>query len=65
MESTTRKQPRIFTIQSDVRHGITYSFKEISVLRLTGLWLMEAGFKPGQKVQVEVKRHRLIIKPAE
>lgn len=65
MKSKTQKQTRILTIQSDVRYGMNYLFKEVPKLRLTGLWLTQAGFKPGEKVKVEVKPNQLTIKPAE
>jgi len=65
MKNKTQKQVRILTIQSDTRYGMNYLFKEIPKLRLTGLWLVKAGFRPGQKVQVEVKPGELILKPFE
>ena len=65
MKNRIQKQTRFLTIQSDVRYGMNYLFKEVPKLRLTGLWLKKAGFKPGQKVQVEVKSRKLILKPAE
>ena len=65
MKSKTQKRTRILTIQSDVRYGMNYLFKEVPKLRLTGLWLKEAGLKPGEKVQVEVKSGELILKPVE
>jgi hypothetical protein len=65
MKSKTQKQTRILTIQSDVRYGMNYLFKEVPKLRLTGLWLKKAGFKPGVKVQIEVKPNQLTIKPSE
>lgn len=52
-------------MQSDIRCGMNYLFKEVPKLRLTGLWLTQAGFKPGEKVKVEVQPRHLIIKPAE
>jgi len=65
MKNKTQKRTRILTIQSDIRCGMNYLFKEVPKLRLTGLWLGQAGFKPGEKVTVEVKSRQLIIKPAE
>lgn len=65
MENRTRKQTRILTIQCDTRYGTNYLFKEIPKLRLTGLWLVKAGFFPGQKVQVEVKPNQITLKPVE
>jgi len=65
MKNKTQKTRRILTIQSDIRYGMRYMFKEVPKLRLTGLWLKQAGFKPGEKVQVEVKSQELTIKPVE
>jgi len=65
MKNKTQKQTRILTIQSDIRYGMNYLFKEVPKLQLTGLWLKKAGFKPGQKVQVDVKSKKLILKPTE
>lgn len=65
MENKTQKQTRILTIQSDTRYGTNYLFKEIPKLRLTGLWLVKAGFLPGQKVQVDVKPNQITLKPVE
>ena len=65
MENKTQKQVRILTIQTDVRYGMNYLFKEIPKLRLTGLWLVKAGFRPGQKVQVEVTPNQIVLKPVE
>lgn len=62
-------------IQSDIRQkkgfGCGMSDRvEFPVLRLRGLWLMEAGIKPGQKVNVSIEHHllygsRLIIEPVK
>ncbi len=65
MKSKAQKRTRILTIQRDVRYRMNYLFKEVPKLRLTGLWLKKAGFKPGEKVQVEVKSRKLILKPVE
>lgn len=65
MKNKTQKRIRILTIQSDVRYGMNYLYKEAPKLQLTGLWLTQAGFKPGKKVKVEVKPNQLTIKPAE
>lgn len=65
MENKAQKQTRILTIQSDTRYGSSYLFKEIPKLQLTGLWLVKAGFLPGQKVQVEVKPNQITLKPVE
>lgn len=65
MKNRTQKQVRILTIQTDVRYGMSYLFKEIPKLRLTGLWLVQAGFRPGQKVKVEVKPDQITLTPVE
>jgi hypothetical protein len=63
MKNKTQKQTRILTIQSDISYGMRYLFKEVPKLRLTGLWLVNAGFKPGQIVKVEIEPNKLILKP--
>ena len=65
MKNKPQKQTRILTIQSDTRYGMNYLFKEVPKLRLTGLWLKQAGFKPGSKVQVEIRPNKLVLKPTE
>jgi hypothetical protein len=65
MKTKPQKQVRILTVQSDVRYGMNYLFKQVPKLRLTGLWLGKAGFTPGEKVQVEIKPKKLTIKPVE
>lgn len=65
MKSKTQKRTRMLTVQSDVRYGMSYLFKEVPKLRLTGLWLEKAGFKPGQKVRVEIEPNQLTLKPAK
>ncbi len=42
---------------------LTYSYVQIPQLRLEGKWLADAGFDPGTKVTVEVKKGRLVLKP--
>jgi len=34
-------------------------------IRLTGLWLEEAGFRIGERVEVDVKPGRLVLTPVE
>lgn len=65
MKSKIQKPTRTLTIQSDTRYGMSYRFKQVPKLRLTGLWLEQAGFKPGEKVQVEVKSGELVLKPLD
>ena len=64
MKNKIQKPTRVLTIQSDTRYGLHYTFKNVPKLLLTGIWLKNAGFKPGEKVQVEVKPGKLILKPA-
>lgn len=64
MQTNIKHSTRILTIQIEVRYGMQYMFKEIPKLCLKGLWLKEAGFIPGEKVQVEVRHKHLTIKPA-
>ena len=63
MKNKAQKRVRRLTIQSDTRYGMSYLFKEVPRLRLTGLWLVEAGFKPGQKVTVEIEPNKLTLTP--
>ena len=58
-----QKKIRILTIQSDIRYNPNYFKTEIPLLHLKGLWLKQAGFIPGKKVQVEVSPNQLTIKP--
>ena len=63
MKSRTQKRARILTVQSDIRYGMSYPFKVVPKMRLAGLWLKDAGFNPGDRVHVEVRSRRLILKP--
>ncbi len=62
MRNRIQKRTRTLTIQIDTRYGYLFR-KEVPKLRLTGLWLMKAGFKPGEKVTVEIGPNKLILKP--
>ena len=62
MKNKYQKETRILTVQSDVRYGMKYLFKQVPRLKLSGLWLEKAGFKPGNKVKVKVKPNQLTIK---
>lgn len=37
-------------------------YKEVPLLRLAGVWLMEAGFTSGDKVTAEVSHNRIVIR---
>lgn len=52
---------RILTVEHGIRRLKWRSKRHFSIIRLKGNWLMSAGFKPGQKVKVEVEAGRLII----
>jgi len=54
--------PRKFTIQKSYLNN-NWSYKLVPQLTLKGLWLLKAGFKPGQKVAIEKVDKCLIIKP--
>lgn len=43
--------------------GFWVGSRRFPVLRLGGLWLAQAGFAPGQRVQVRVDAGRLVIEP--
>lgn len=49
---------RILKIQET---GDFWKKKTTPVIRLNGKWLLEAGFRPGTKVIVDVKEGRLIL----
>lgn len=40
---------------------LTYSEKVVPVLRLSGVWLEELGFKAGEKVNITISDQQLII----
>jgi len=63
MKTKVQKETRILTIQSDSRYGFNYAFKQVPKLLLTGIWFKKAGFLPGEKVQVEIRPRRIILKP--
>lgn len=46
------------------RDGFWVGSRRFPVLRLGGAWLEQAGFAPGQRVQVRVDAGRLVIEPA-
>jgi len=52
---------RILTVEHGIRRLKWRSKRHFSIIRLKGNWLMSAGFKPGQKVRVQVEAGRLII----
>ncbi len=62
MSNKSNNSVRTFTVQEvvivDSRPRRIYS-----ELRLKGKWLTDAGFRPRSKVQIEVKRKSLIIRP--
>ncbi len=55
---------RQLTIEEGVRLLKWNRRSRYSLIRLKGKWLMGAGFKPGQKVRVEVEAGRLVITAA-
>ena len=63
MKNKIQKQTRVLTVQSDMRYGLNYAFKQVPKLLITGIWFKKAGFMPGDKVQVEVKPRKIILKP--
>lgn len=52
---------RVLTVEEGLRLLKWQTRSRYSVIRLKGKWLASAGFKPGQKVRVEVEEGRLII----
>ena len=53
-----KKQERILTIMSGKTVGA-------SQLMLSGIWLADAGFNPGDKVQISVSENKLVIEKLE
>jgi len=51
---------RVLTVSCLMREG-TRTYVPIPLIRLAGKWLEEAGFEPGQSVQVEVEHALLVI----
>ena len=55
-------------VQSIDRHGDVVRengksvYRSCTLLRISGNWLSEAGFKEGDKVRVEVSKGQLVIK---
>ncbi len=47
---------RILTISELSRHSPNYrGWVEVPFIRLSGKWLQEAGFEPGDRIRVEVE----------
>ena len=44
-----------------VREKVKPVFSACPSLRLTGAWMAEAGFRPGDRVRVDVSEGRLVI----
>ncbi len=42
---------------------LTYSEKMVPVLRLSGVWLEQNGFKIGGRVSISIEQNQLTIKP--
>jgi hypothetical protein len=65
--------PRKIKIHSDIRYRRSYTRGirdrvEFPILKLSGLWLLEAGIAPGTMVNVSIEHNllygsRLIIEP--
>lgn len=58
--STPATQVRSLKVQPQLRVN-RWSSTPIAEIRLSGLWLMELGFIPQQRVTVTATRKRLII----
>ncbi len=65
MKTKMQKETRTLTIQRDTRYGFNYAFRQVPKLLLTGIWFKKAGFLPGEKVQVEIRPRRIILKPGK
>lgn len=49
-------------LQPELRK-LAYSEKMVPVLRLSGIWLEQSGFKIGEQVQITIRDQEIIIKP--
>lgn len=59
------KQRRLIKLHSKYRQSSGHWSNEgriIPWLNVSGLWLEQAGFKPGQQVEITVLNNQLIIK---
>ena len=54
-------KPRTLTVSCLMQERGRSDYVPVPFVRLTGLWLGEAGFKPGDAIKVQVKYHRLVI----
>ncbi|MEC5145776.1 Toxin SymE, type I toxin-antitoxin system [Chitinophaga sp. 180180018-2] len=56
-----RKLKTRFITVKQLHQGRTYESKSVSCIQLAGVWLQEAGFIVGDRVNVHVRRNRLVI----
>ena len=52
----TRKEYRNLTVSDFCRNG-----KSVPILRISGLWMEELGFKPGDLVKIKCEDGQLIV----
>jgi hypothetical protein len=57
MEAKDQKQVKL----QPKRRLLAYDEKQVPELRISGVWLEKAGFKAGQKVNIEIRDEQLII----
>ena len=55
------KRIRKLTVGYQLRDRQQQGLAEIPFIRLVGKWISEAGFAPGDSIQVEVEPSRLVI----
>lgn len=61
MQSKNHKQVKL---QPKHRY-LTYGHKTVPELKLSGVWLEQLGFNPGESVRVTTREKLLIIEPLE
>ncbi len=60
-----KEHHRELTLQSELSPRAYHKTRQVPSLKLSGVWLEEAGFKSGTTVQVTVKEKELIIRPLD
>lgn len=63
------KSPRKRTKKADRSLTVStvsgYQYKNVPALRISGLWLEDYGFNPGDKVSVHCENGKLVIQKSE
>lgn len=61
-KEVSKKAERRMTIVRGYDVFFNYEFITTPCLRIRGLWMYQAGFKPGDKIVIEGKRGKLTIR---